>query len=57
MTLLLCPERSLKPEQTALLRHMIAQVDSTKVVFYGHYYTQAAFWKAVTLGHIKLPPP
>lgn len=57
LTLLLCPQRSLTPEQTVLLRHMIAQVDSTKVVFYGHYYTQAAFWKAVTLGHIKLPQP
>ena len=50
LTLLLCPQRSLTPEQTALLRHMIAQVDSTKAVFYGHYYNQAAYWKAVRLG-------
>jgi formylglycine-generating enzyme required for sulfatase activity len=57
LTLLLCPQRSLTPEQTVLLRHIIAQVDSTKVVFYGHYYTQAAFWKAVTLGHVKLLQP
>ena len=55
LTLLLSPQRSLTPEQTVLLRHMIAQVDSTKVVFYGHYYTQAAYWKAVNLGYIKLP--
>jgi hypothetical protein len=57
LTLLLCPERPLTPEQTALLRRMIAQVDSTKVLNYGGYYTQAAYWKAVTLGHIKLPQP
>jgi hypothetical protein len=57
LTLLLCPERSLTPEQTALLRRMIAQVDSTKVLNYGGYYTQAAYWKAVTLGQIKLPQP
>jgi hypothetical protein len=36
---------------------MIAQVDSTKVLYYGGYYNQAAYWKAVTLGHIKLPQP
>lgn len=57
LTVLLCPERSLTPEQTALLRRMIAQVDSTKVLNYGGYYTQAAYWKAVTLGQIKLPQP
>ena len=55
LTQLLCPGRALTPEQIALLRHMIAQVDHSRVTFYGHYYTQAAYWRAVRLGVISLP--
>ena len=52
---LFCPQRSLTPEQLALMRRMIAQVDYTKVVFYGHYYTQALYWRAVRQGALTLP--
>ena len=37
------------------MKQMIAQVDYAKVVFYGHYYTQAVYWRAVRLGLLKLP--
>jgi len=52
---LLCPEPALTPEQVALVKRMIAQVDYTKVVYYGHYYTQAVYWRAVRCGLLKLP--
>jgi hypothetical protein len=55
LTLLLCPTVALSPEQLALLRQMVAQVDHAKAVTYGLYYTQAAYWRAVRLGLIKLP--
>ncbi|MCX6907839.1 MAG: hypothetical protein NTY01_07340, partial [Verrucomicrobia bacterium] len=51
---LLCPHRLLTPEQLALTKRMIAQVDYDKVVFYGHYYTQAVYWRAVCFGLLKL---
>ncbi|MFA5190403.1 MAG: DUF6259 domain-containing protein [Verrucomicrobiia bacterium] len=50
---LLCPQPSLTPEQLALVKQMIAQVDYDKVVFYGHYYTQAVYWRAVRCGLLK----
>jgi hypothetical protein len=52
---LLLPEPKLTAEQLALVKRMIAQVDYTKVVYYGHYYTQAVYWRAVRLGLLKLP--
>jgi len=52
---LLLPEPALTPEQLALMKQMIAQVDYAKVVFYGHYYTQAVYWRAVRCGLIQLP--
>lgn len=52
---LLCPDPSLTAEQLALLKRMIAQVDYEKIVLYGHYYTQAAYWRAVRLGILELP--
>jgi len=52
---LLCPQPSLTPEQLALVRRMIAQVDSRKSVWYGLYYTQAVYWRAVRLGLLALP--
>ena len=52
---LLCPQPSLTPEQLRLMKQMIAQMDYAKVVFYGHYYTQAVYWRAVRLGLLKLP--
>jgi hypothetical protein len=52
---LLCPEPSLTPDQLALVKQMIAQVDYTKSVWYGLYYTQAVYWRAVRLGLLKLP--
>lgn len=55
LVLLLCPSASLTPEQLALVRQMIAQVDYRKSVWYGLYYTQAVYWRAACLGLIKLP--
>lgn len=55
LVLLLCPEPSLTPEQLGLVKRMIAQVDYTKVVLYGHYYTQAVYWRAARLGLLRLP--
>ena len=52
---LLLPEPMLTAEQVALMKRMIAQVDYNKVVFYGHYYTQALYWRAVRLGVLQLP--
>ena len=52
---LLCPEPKLTSEQLALVKRMIAQVDYAKVVYYGHYYTQALYWRAVRCGSLKLP--
>ena len=52
---LLCPEPTLTPEQLALVKRMIAQVAYAKVVFYGHYYTQAVYWRAVRCGLLQLP--
>ncbi|HPM84853.1 MAG TPA: hypothetical protein PLF81_29310 [Candidatus Anammoximicrobium sp.] len=53
---LLLPEPSFTDEQLDLVKQMIAQVDYTKVVYFGHYYTQAVYWRAVRLGLINLPP-
>jgi hypothetical protein len=50
LTLLLCPEAALTPGQVALLKQTVAQVDYTKAVMYGLYYTQAVYWRAVRLG-------
>jgi len=55
LTQLLCPRVSLTPEQLALLKQTIAQVDYSKAVMYGLYYTQAVYWRAVRLGLLKLP--
>lgn len=55
LVLLLCPDFSLTPEQLQLVRQTIAQVDYTKSVWYGLYYTQAVYWRAVRLGLIALP--
>lgn len=53
LTLLLLPEPSLSSEQLGLMRQMIGQVDYPKVVLYGHFYTQAAYWRAVRAGLLK----
>ena len=50
LTALLCPEAALSPDQVALLKQTVAQVDYTKAVMYGLYYTQAVYWRAVRLG-------
>lgn len=55
LVLLLCPGSSLTPEQLQLIRLSIAQVDYTKSVWYGLYYTQAVYWRSVRLGLIALP--
>lgn len=56
LVLLLMPEPSLAPEQLALVRQMIGQVDYRKSVWYGLYYTQAVYWRAVRLGLLSVPP-
>lgn len=53
---ILHPQPSLTPEQLSLVKQTIAQVDYAKAVWYGLYYTQAVYWRAVRLGLIKLPP-
>ena len=55
LVLLLMPELAITPEQLALIRQMIAQVDYRKSVWYGLYYTQAVYWRAVRLGLLSLP--
>jgi len=55
LTLLLCPRATLTPEQLALLKQTIAQVDYSKTVMYGLYYTQAVYWRAMRLGLVNLP--
>jgi len=55
LTLLLCVGATLTPDQHALLKQTIAQVDYTKAVMNGLYYTQAVYWRAVRLGLLKLP--
>ncbi len=55
LTLLLCPQPSLTPDQLALVKQTIAQVDYETAVWYGLYYTQAVYWRAVRLGVLKLP--
>jgi lysophospholipase L1-like esterase len=55
LTLLLCPSAAMPPDQLALLKQTIAQVDYSKAVMYGLYYTQAVYWRAVRLGLLKLP--
>ena len=55
LVLLLCPDPSLTSDQLLLVRQMIAQVDYTKSVWYGLYYTQAVYWRAVRLGLLALP--
>lgn len=52
---LFCPQPSLNPEQLGLVKQMIAQVDYARVVYFGHYYTQAVYWRAVRFGLLKLP--
>ncbi len=53
---LLCPGATFTSDQLALVKQTIAQVDYTKAVMYGLYYTQAVYWRAVRLGLLKLPP-
>lgn len=53
LALLLLPEPSLSPEHLGLVRQTIGQVDYPKVVLYGHFYTQAAYWRAVRMGLLK----
>jgi hypothetical protein len=55
LVLLLCPQRSLSPEQLLLVRQTIGQVDYAKSVWYGLYYTQAVYWRAVRLGVLEVP--
>lgn len=55
LTLLLGPRPSLAPEQLALVRQMVGQVDYRKIASYGHYYTQAVYWRAVRAGLLHLP--
>ncbi|MDZ7616620.1 MAG: hypothetical protein U1E05_06420, partial [Patescibacteria group bacterium] len=55
LVLLLMPEPSLTPEQLALVRQMIGQVDYRKSVWYGLYYTQAVYWRAARLGLLVCP--
>lgn len=55
LVLLLCPKPSLAPDEVRLLRRMIGQVDYAKSVWYGLYYTQAVYWRAVRLGVLALP--
>ena len=50
LTQLLCPAESITPGQLALLKQTVAQVDYSKAVMYGLYYTQAVYWRAVRLG-------
>ncbi|MDD4872156.1 MAG: hypothetical protein PHR77_16495 [Kiritimatiellae bacterium] len=52
---LFCPQPQLTPDQLVLVKQNIAQVDYTKSIFYGLYYTQAVYWRAVRQGLIKLP--
>ena len=49
LVLLLSPGASLTPGQLALVKQTIAQVNYTKAVMYGLYYTQAVYWRAVRL--------
>lgn len=53
MVLLLCPEPSLTAEEVSLVRRMIGQVDYDRSVWYGLYYTQAAYWLAVRQGLVE----
>ena len=55
LTCLLCPGASLTPDQLALTKQTLAQVDYPKTTAYGLYYTQAVYWRAVRLGQIQLP--
>ncbi|MBN2308849.1 MAG: hypothetical protein JXR94_07770 [Candidatus Hydrogenedentes bacterium] len=49
------PDPALTPEQVAVVKQAIAQVDYAKIVTYGLYYTQAAYWRGVRLGVVRLP--
>lgn len=55
LVLLLCPTASLTPDQLALVKQTIAQVDYANAVTYGLYYTQAVYWRAARLGLLRLP--
>jgi hypothetical protein len=55
LTQLLCPDAAFIPEQLALLKQTVVQVDYSKAVMYGLYYTQAVYWRAARLGLLKLP--
>ena len=57
LTLLLCPQPAMTPQQLALVKQTIAQVDYAKSVWYGLYYTQAAYWRAVRQGELPCPKP
>lgn len=52
---LLLPKPRLTPEQLAAIKQMIVQVDYSKAITYGLYYTQAVYWRAVRLGVLELP--
>jgi hypothetical protein len=46
----------LRADQIALLKQTIAQVDYPNALMYGLCYTQAAYWRAVRLGVLRLAP-
>jgi hypothetical protein len=55
LAMLLCPGQTWTPEQLALLKQTIGQVDASKSAMNGIYYTQAIYWRAVRLGVLQLP--
>jgi len=57
LTQFLLPQPQLTPEQLALVRQGLAQVDNTKAVTYGLYYTQAAYWRGARQGLFKAATP
>jgi len=52
---LLLPRPRLTSKQLAAIRRAIAQVDYSKIITYGLYYTQAVYWRGVRLGVFELP--
>jgi hypothetical protein len=55
LSLLLVPQPSLAPDLLGAVKQAIAQVDYTKAITYGLYYTQAVYWRGVRQGVFKLP--
>ncbi len=52
---LLLPRPRLTSKQLAAMKQTIAQVDYSRIITYGLYYTQAVYWRAVRLGVLELP--